>query len=53
MQGRKRDTNIQNGRVDTGGEGARGTNWETSIGADTLGWSMAQTDGRGYMYTYR
>ena len=31
MQGRNRDTDIENGHVDTAGEGEGGMNWETSI----------------------
>ena len=31
LQGRNRDTNIDNGLVDTVGEGEGGTSWESSL----------------------
>ena len=36
MQGRNRDTDIQNGHVDTAGEGEGGTNWEIRFDINTL-----------------
>ena len=36
MQGRNRDIDIENGHVDTGGEGEGGTNWEIRIDIYTL-----------------
>ena len=36
FQGKKRDTNMENGHVDTVGEGEDGTNWESNIAMYTL-----------------
>ena len=36
MQGRNRDTDTENGCVDTEGEGEGGTNWESSTDVYTL-----------------
>ena len=36
LQGRKRDADVENGLVDTGGDGEGGTNWESSMDIYTL-----------------
>ena len=36
VQGRNRDVDIENGHVDTGGEGVGGTKWEIRTDINTL-----------------
>ena len=36
LQGRNRDADVENGCVDTAGEGEGGTNWESCIDVYTL-----------------
>ena len=46
LQGRNRDSDVENGLVDTAGEGEGGTNWESSIETYTLAHVKQITSGR-------
>ena len=46
MQGRNRDADVENGCVDTGGDGEGGVNWEMGTDIYTLPYTQDRASGK-------